>query len=546
MNIEFVKKISIVASISFATLATQAQNIDEAIKLYKYKRYESAKKIFEPLATTNPLAYYYLGLSELELENVAGAKAIFSKSPEDAACMSGLARILFVENKVSEANALLQKVIAKAKKKDFSPYVYAADAITYTKGGNYQQAVEWYKKAQELGKTGDTYFGLSDAYRKIQDGGGQAMTNLEYAEETTTEKSLANYKMGNLYYAAKIYEAALEKYKKASDLDPQNPLPFRDLANAYYKTNKYELAKENIKKYLALSDNATEDQINYANILYLSKDYTGAISKMQELINKGAEKPYMYRIIGFSQMETGDNANAAINMDKFFAKQDASKINPVDYINYGKILMKTPGKETTAAPYFQKGIDKDTTTDKSAIYRELGTSYKDYKDYKIAATWYKKVLESNSTTIDANDYWWTGVMHYYNKDYSNAEVIFNQMVEKFPTEPTGFYWKAKVTAAQDNGYKTGAAAPHFSKWLGMITETDESKKANIISAYTYLAMTAYNKKDKETALLYAKKIQTLDANDDTAKQLVNFYANPVKETPAPKTEKPKAPAPKKK
>jgi tetratricopeptide (TPR) repeat protein len=535
MSIQYVKKGLMITAISFITLASNAQSIDEALKLYKYNRYESAKKILEPLAATNPMASYYVGLCELGLENLTAASAIFAKNPEDAASMSGAARILFLQNKPVEANALLQKVILKAKKKDASPFLHAANAITYTYGGNYQQAVDWYKKAQELGNSSDIYLGLSDALRKIQDGGGQSMRNLEYAEEMPESKSLANYKMGNLWYAAKNYEAATESYKKASELDPSNPLPFKDLANAYYKINKYDLAKQNIEKYLTLSDNAIDDQINYANILYLSKDYPGAIKKMQELISKGAEKPYMYRIIAFSQLETGDVAGALPNMDKFFAKQDKTKILPIDYTNYGKMLLKTPGKESTAAVNFQKGIDMDTTTDKSALYRELGGSYRDLKDYKTSLDWFKKVLSTNSATIDANDYWYAGAMSYYTKDYIGADMYYKTMTEKYPTEPSGFFWRGNVAAIQDSKYTTGAGLEYYKTWLTMIDETDATKKANLTRAYTYMAMVAYTKKDIATAKAACAKLQSFDPADDTAKQILNSYASPTKTTPTTPT-----------
>lgn len=490
------------------------QSLEEGVKLYKYNRFASAKAVLEPLAATTPLANYYLGLCELGLENKESAKSIFQKYPDDAANTAGLARVMILENKIPEANSMLTKVASKAKKKDFLPLQYAADAITYTEGGDPNMAIDWYKKAMEVQRTGDLHLGIGDAYRKIQGGGGNAMNNYEYAEEFAETKSAANYKMGNLWYSAKNYDSALVKYAKASSLDDQNPLPYNDLANAYYKINKFNIAKENIEKYLKLSDNSIDDQVNYANILYLSKDYAGAIQKMTELINKGAERPYMYRVLGFSQFELKDYGNALQNMDKLFAKQDPKKIIPQDYMYYGKILMTDTNKAGQAATYFDKGIALDTASDKAPVYRGVAETYKDAQKYTEAAKWYKKVVDGNTPSIEALDYWWCGVMYYYAKDYVNAEPMLTLMSQKYPDEPSSYYWLARTTVnSKDKDYKNGAATTYFKKWLGMVND-DPAKKNDLIKAYTYLSLSSFNMKNKADATMYNEKLLALDPTNE--------------------------------
>ena len=88
--------IVIMAAMSLA-IGVRAQSVDEGIKMYNYERYQSAKKILGPLAGTNPLANYYLGLSELQMGNKDVAKAIFMKQPDNNPNASGLARVSFVE-----------------------------------------------------------------------------------------------------------------------------------------------------------------------------------------------------------------------------------------------------------------------------------------------------------------------------------------------------------------------------------------------------------------------------------------------------------------
>lgn len=504
------------------SLGANAQTKEEGIQMYKYDRFESAKKILEPLAATDAIANYYLGLAEIGLEKNNEAKAIFQKYPEDNANNAGLARIYFAEKKPQEAMAILQKVSAKAKKKDYSPLKLAADAITYSEGGDPNVAIDWYKKALDVEQNPELRIGLGDVYRKVQGGGGNAMNNYEYAEMNESTKSLANQKMGNLWYAAKNYDSALAKYARASELDSKNPLPYKSLADAYYRIKKYKISKENIEKYLELSDKTADDQMQYANTLYLAKEYQPAVTKMQELIAKGIEKPYMYRVIGFSQYELKDYKGATQNMDKLFAKQDPAKIIPQDYMYYGKLLLKDSTKASQADTYFEKGIAADTSADKTSLYRELAESLKDGEKYLAAAKWYSKIVDSNSPTTETLDYWWSGACHFYAKDYANAELKFKAMAAKYPTEPSAIFMLARTTFyAKDKTYTNGAASEYYKQYLAMVND-DITKKSDLIKAYTYLSTVSYNLKNKADANMYVNKLVALDANDETAKQLLKL------------------------
>jgi len=510
------------ACLVLITVGLSAQSLEEGIKMYSYERYQSAKRILEPLAASNPTANFYLGLAEIGLENNAGAKAVFQKYPEDVANTTGIARILFAESKTPEAMSMLTKTAAKAKKRDASPIKLSADAITYSEGGDPNAAVEWYKKAIETERNGETYIAMGDAYRKMQGGGGNAMTAYEDAETFPATKAIANYKMGNLWYAAKNYESALVKFNRASELDAANPLPYKALADAYYKVKKYQLSKEKIEKYLELTDKTTDDQIQYANTLFLAKDYPNAINKVNELIAKGEgeKRPYMYRVLGYSQYETKDYVNALQNMDKLFTKQDPKKIIYIDHIYYGKILLADSTTMGRAEDAFNKGIAMDTTGDKNELYREIAEAAFNSENYPVSANWYKTIVASNLPSVQDQDIWWAGYMSFYSNDYATAEKMFTTYNQKDTTHALGVLWLARAKEkTQDIEYKTGLAIPYYNHWLTMVKEDDPSKKKDLIRAYTYLAMVAYTANKKEDTKVFTAKLLTVDPNNDTAKQL---------------------------
>src|SRR5690606_37157842 len=257
--------------------------------------------------SSNPEANYYLGIAELGMENIPTARTVFAKYPDDFYNQAGMARVLLTEGQKEQAGKILNAITDKARRKDWERYKVAADAINYTKGGVMTDAVAWYEKALSI-KENDAaiLIALGEAYEKVQGGGGQAMSKYEHAIEVGTHNSLAYSKIGSLWYAAHKYDLALKSYEQAKNADPSNPLPYRDLAYAYYRAGNYENALKNIEDYITRSDRSIADQITRADLLFYAQKYSDAKAEMQQLIDQGVEKPYMYRIIAYSAYETKD------------------------------------------------------------------------------------------------------------------------------------------------------------------------------------------------------------------------------------------------
>ena len=521
------KAILAAAFISF-NIVTQAQSLEEGIKMLQYERYETAQKILEPLATGNARANYYLGLAQLGGEKKDVARATFNKFPDDAANIAGLARVLFAEGNTTEGTTKALLAASKAKKKEWEQQKFAADALA-AEGGNPKLAVEYYTKAMEKAPENlDLKISFGDASQKLEDGAGRAMSSYQNVMAKDAKNSLVYSRMGALWYAARNYDSALINYARAKTADPNNPLPYRDLANAYFYVGKYELAKQNSDEYLKLSDKSVEDKIQHANLLYLAKYYPDAIKEMQDLINSGAEKPYMYRIIGYSLSELKDSVNAAsnaanalTNMDKFFAKQDPKKILPLDYMYYGKILTQN-GKVADADIYFNKAVAADPSNDKSDVYKKIAegfVSQKNTEAYAKAGEWYGKIPAENPNA-KAIDYFNWGLYKYFGKKYDDAAKAFAAMRAKFPEQPSAILWQGRVAAAVDNEGKTGGALPYFNEWLKIEDTKDYTKKpADLNKAYQYIALYSYNNGDKAQTQKYMDLISAIDPNDAFVKQL---------------------------
>jgi len=525
------KKITVTLAALALAFSLNAQSAKEGEKLVDYGRFESAKKTLQSSAGKEE-ADYYLGLSELGLGNIDAARQIFSKHPDNFYSQAGMARVLFAEGKKDEAAKLLQTIIDGAKKKDYEKYKIAADAITYSNGGNINDAIAWYQKAMEKEPTAKMHIALGDAYMKLQTGGGDAMTNYEKAVEKGTDNSLAYSKIGALWYAARNYESALKSYEQAKNADPNNPLPYRDLADAYYRVGKYELAKQNIEKYLTLSDKSTDDLVQYVHILFLSKHYPEALSKLEEVMKSGIEKPYFYRLKGYSQFETQDYKNALDNMHIFFSKETKPESIIVDdYMYMGKIMNAMATVDTGNAKmyadsanfYFTKAVAMDTTADKAELYRKIAEGFKDSKNYAQAGAWYGKIVAANPNAASLDYYYW-GYWSYYGQNYADAAKAFAGISEKYPDDRhISYYWQGLVAAAGDQEAKTGAGVKFFEDWLGFSKEGVEKKNDQLMVAYQYLAYFYYNQSNEAKATEYANKILTIQPDNEFAKQIIEYY-----------------------
>lgn len=528
-NKKSILMLAVAAALSFGA---GAQSLEEGIKMVKYERYNSADRVLTPMAAGNPTANYYLGLTKLGQENIAEAKAIFSKYPEDPANMAGMAQVAYLEKNPTEGKRLADAVASKAKKKDWQTLVYVADAINYG-GGNAQDAVGYYEEALKRG--GDNVsvrIGLGDAYQKLQGGGGKGMDNYENAVTKDAKNSLGYSRIGKLWYDARNFSDALTNFNKAKEADPANPLPYYDLAMAYYNVGKYELAKQNIEEYLKLSDQTCDDKIQYANILYLSKDYQNAINKMNEVISTCGDRPYMYRVLGVSQFETKDYDNSLRNINEFFRRQtDPAKILKVDYEYAGKVYLQM--KKLDSADYFVgrwEASDTAAATRKATLISiaELYKGINNDTAYTKSAEYYQKALDYAGDKATATDYFNAGLMYYYAKQYQKASSTFEAMETKFPDQPSAPYWRGRVASAVDNEGKTGAGVPFYERWLAIPTSatfTPSSKDLNY--AYQYLAIVAYNKNDKSKTLEYTGKIKSIDPTNKLATQLETWAKRPA-------------------
>jgi tetratricopeptide (TPR) repeat protein len=520
-----IKRIALAIAVAFSAQAMSAQSIAEIKKMYEFGRFETVKKLTSGMAATNPEANYYLGLAELNLSHFDVAQQIFAKQPTDLANMSGTARVLYARKKNDEALTLLKTIAAKAKKKDVLPLKYATDAIVWS-GVDASPAVEWCTKIIAAQPTGENYMTFGDVYMNVPNGGGNASKQFNLALANKAEPTYVYTRLGDLWYSARQYDSAVANYDRAVKADPTNPIPYLRFSESNYKVSKFDAAKQNLEKYLEYSDKAMYDRLKLANIYFVMGDYATAANKFQDLLPATEYEDFIYRGLMISKLEAGKIDEASAAATQYLAKAKPESITGKDYLYLSRIFMKTPGKEADAMTYLNKATEKDASIDNSIIFRAEAEKFRDAKDWKQASTWYNLLVEKvKPELVSSVDLFYGGYCNYASKDYVTATKMYTKMVEQFPTEPSGWYYLGLTQAATDNDAKAGAAIASYNKYLELAPQDAAQEKDQKVKAYTYLLQHFYGKKEKEKCVEYSGKILSLDANNQAAKQISDFYKN---------------------
>jgi tetratricopeptide (TPR) repeat protein len=559
------KRISTIIALLFVAGGVMAQTIEDGLKNLYYGKYATAKADFEKAIAAKPnddRAYYYLGIAELGAENKEAAAAVFQKGlqavPNSPLLNAGMGRIDLLNGNAAAARQKFDAAAAAtAKEKNGEVARAIADANTEVKGGDKAYALATMEKLvngnegrRAYKPVAADYIELGDAYRYLGgENGGKAIAAYEKALELEANNAEAVMKQGHVNYNAKLLEQAVGDYAKAAQLDPNYAPVFYELYQFYYtpKPRQFSLpkAKEYLQKYLALSDQAdkTKNEYYLASIMFLDKDYEGAISKAQSLIPQANEsyKMKLERMIADAYLQKGDSLGAKNAFDQYVQKVGESKLEPIDYKLgseiYGRIKYsdsaQQAGVDQKALDYLEKYATSDTVKDLDR-YESVAKAFQEARVFGKAGEWYQKYadLKVEQKEKPAAVDWYNVGINYYLASAGGtdttmlvkADSAFAQLATNYPDLTTGYYWQGMTAAARDVEAKTGVALPYFEKYLAMAEGDPVRNKAGLIKAYTYLMVYYYNKDDKANLQKYMDKLTPLDPESEPVKQIKDIQA----------------------
>jgi len=537
----------ILLSISFLSIMVQGQNLQKGIWLLNQRQYFSAKRILiscEQKDTSDAKALYYLGQVFYSLGNLDSAEFFYQKgllaNPKMPFNYLGVGKMQL--NKSNRVDWV--KLYDKGRKLATDLFKYdleAADACLSVKTQYYDLVTAYLDEAkEEESKSPELYIGYGNLYMRSKSP-GDAVNEYERAIYYDKNCIEAYLKLGEIYTRANNFREGLNAFNNAILADSSQILGYKLRGDLYYNFARYAEATHDYDIYMQRSDRTLEDQEKYAFILFFSRDYDRATSLINTLLASKPELTILYRIKAYIDYETGNYTDGLQNIESFFQSHDTTKFIALDYMYYGRLLIKN-NQDSIGTLHLIKALEMDST--KVELYDDLAKSYSKMKKFQQSIDAYNKMLIVNPVNKQ-NIYYQIGRNYYFMAEdtlaqidsiqrvaiYIKADSNFLKVTELSPDSYIGFIWRGRTHSRLDPETSLGLAKPDYEQAMTLLEKGDMSKTQKLLlECYRYLAFYYYLLADKTiktdpagsrsamtNSIDYWNKVLALDPNDTQAK-----------------------------
>ena len=542
--------------VSLTGTVLRGQTLEKGIWYLQQKQYISAKRTFESLLHINPAnakALYYLGQSYYALNKLDSADYCFQQGmladPKEPYNYLGAGKILL--NKADKVNWF--KMYDKGRKLSNDVFTYnleAADACLSSTTKNYDLAAKYLDEAQlDNDKDPKVYIGYGNLYL-LSKSPGDAINSYQRAIYYDKNCVEAYLKLGEIYTKANYFKDGLNAFNTALEIDSLQIIGYKMRGDMFYNVAKYQEAEKDYTIYMQRSDRTLEEQEKYVFILFFAKDYERAMALIDLLLQSNPELTILYRIKAYIDYETGKYPEGQENLETFFEKHDTSRFIALDYVYYGRLLIKSK-QDSLGTIQLVKALVMDSS--KVELYDDLARSYSRQKKFQQSNDAYKKMLVTDPAN-QQNIFYQIGRNYYFMAEdtlagydslqrisyYNQADSNFKLVTELSPESYVGFIWRGRVHSRLDPETSIGLAKPDYEQALAIIEKGDASKTPKLlIECYRYLAFYYYLEADKlkptepeqaqfnmDNSINYWEKILALDPADAQAMTaLENLKAN---------------------
>lgn len=547
-----------------------AQTAQEGIHLLDRHQPSRAKQVFEGLVAAAPTGenYFYLGYYYLNQRDWANAKASFEKGkaadPKNYLNQVGLASILVGQNNVSAAKVEFDRILADTKLKNIDVMYRIAEAYAmyYVLGkedsfnannndpGEAIRLIDAIQDRMMKDKkmpSSEHYIVKGDAYL-IKNDGGNAVTAYEAALSQDPRNVKAKVRIGTVYLRGKNYKETQARYKEAIDLDSNYAPGHRRYGEYLIVGGQYKNASRYFRKYLEKAEATPEVTLETAKLLFLSKDYEGAMKFTDEADKKGVRDNDIFRMRGYSNVEMGNFQQGIDNLDGMVKR--GVKPYFMDDLYFGKGYQGL-GKDSMAIVYMEKAAPLDTNNNVYSIIHDIRYKQKRYSDAAEAGKKAIQWKEKKSQTVGSGDYFKVAMDLYLTAAFINkvdtigrpamamrADSMFAKAIAVNEKWPPFYINRARANNLIDYNGTKWLGAPFYDKFISMVDQLRAEKstqyredKNQLFEAYKFLG--GYHlsvTKDEAKVKDLFTKAQAIKADDPD----INAYFNPAPATAAPK------------
>ena len=243
-------------------------------------------------------------------------------------------------------------------------YLYELTAEIYEAKKDYYSALDFYKKALRFDRYDDEILlNISYCYSKTENF-KLADKYADMAIALNDNSAYSYYRKGNVMISVGRFDAAVEAFKQAVKLDPEDVDYYHSLSYAYSKTGELELSLEYANRAILLDKTSSYSYFRKAWALQEMEKYGEAITSYEKCIEYESTFVDAYANISFCYSKLKDfnksilYANKAIMVNKDYA-----------YSHYRKAwALHNLGKFDEALDDYLEAIELDPTD----IYNYLG------------------------------------------------------------------------------------------------------------------------------------------------------------------------------
>lgn len=282
---------------------------------------------------------------------------------------------------------------------------------TYYNNGEYDKAIEIFKKAVELNPNDDDSWRLlGNSYNR----NGQIEEAIKYylkAAELNPDDSRNWFNLGISYSNNEQYKEAINSFLKVVELNPDDSYSWYGLGNSYIKNKQVEDAIKSLLKATELNSNDYQSWLDLAIYYIHNEQYEEAIEPLLKAIELNPNNAGDLSLLGYVYKINGQYEEAI----KYLSK--AKELNPDGFDNWyelGEAYLNN-GQFQEAIETLLKAVELNPDED---IWRLLGMSYRLNEQYEEAMN---SFIEATKLNQDNNINWYAiGDLFYIQGAYEEA------------------------------------------------------------------------------------------------------------------------------
>lgn len=213
----------------------------------------------------------------------------------------------------------------------------------------------------------------------------------DIVETNTDLQDENNYiELGKYYRDRGEYHKALENFRKAIKINPENVNSYLAIAEYYKNIKYYDKAIKIVKKTIEMAPGNDRNYISLASCYLEKGEYNEGIEMIKKAIEINPKRAGYYIELGEHYRNIKDYNKTIESFNK------AIEINPEDirsYIALGKYYRSTKEYDK-ALGVFKKAVEIDP--ENALLNTILAISYEEKKEYRLAGQYYRKAKGQES------------------------------------------------------------------------------------------------------------------------------------------------------